>query len=59
MASDKKNADDNKFVDCAIAGNVDYLVTNDRHFRILSEIDCPKITVISIDEFVEILSKSP
>ncbi|MCB0266232.1 MAG: putative toxin-antitoxin system toxin component, PIN family [Calditrichaeota bacterium] len=55
----KKDADDNKFVDCAIAGNADYLVTNDRHFRILSEIDFPKITVISINEFVEILSKSP
>lgn len=27
--------DDNKFVDCAIAGNCNYLVTNDKHFNIL------------------------
>src|SRR4030042_3114857 len=24
--------DDNKFFDCAIAGNADYIVTNDKHF---------------------------
>src|SRR4030042_5237354 len=27
--------DDNKFVDCAVSGNADYLVTNDKHFDIL------------------------
>lgn len=43
--------DDNKFVDCAVAGNVDYLVTNDKHFDILKSIDFPKINVINIDEF--------
>ena len=25
--------DDNKFVDCAVAGNADYLVSNDKHFN--------------------------
>ena len=27
--------DDNKFVDCAVAVNADYLVTNDKHFAYL------------------------
>jgi uncharacterized protein len=26
--------DDDKFVDAAIAGNVDFIVTDDRHFRV-------------------------
>jgi putative PIN family toxin of toxin-antitoxin system len=30
--------DDNKFVDCALGANVDYLVSNDRHLRNLLKI---------------------
>lgn len=37
------DADDNKFVDCAVAANADYLITNDRHFDILDEISFPKV----------------
>lgn len=44
--------DDNKFVDCAIAGRVKYVVTNDRHFNVLKEISFPKVDIISIDEFL-------
>src|SRR5829696_5467820 len=33
-----QDADDNKFADCAIAANADYLVTNDKHFNILKQI---------------------
>jgi putative PIN family toxin of toxin-antitoxin system len=43
--------DDNKFVDCAISGNADYLVTNDRDFNILKDIKFPKVNVVNIDEF--------
>ena len=43
--------DDNKFVDCAISANAEYIVTNDRHFKVLEEIDFPKINILSIDEF--------
>ncbi|MCP4400555.1 MAG: putative toxin-antitoxin system toxin component, PIN family, partial [bacterium] len=50
--------DDNKFIDCAIAGNADFLVTNDRHFDILAQIDFPKIPRLTIDEFVVLLSKT-
>ncbi|HBJ77313.1 MAG TPA: putative toxin-antitoxin system toxin component, PIN family, partial [Porphyromonadaceae bacterium] len=37
--------DDNKFVDCAICGNAEYIVTNDTHFSILKTIPFPKISI--------------
>lgn len=43
--------EDNKFVDVAIAGKADYLVTNDKHFNILKELDSPQINVITLDDF--------
>lgn len=49
--------DDNKFVDLAVAGNVDYLVTNDRHFNPLKTLNFPKLTVVSLDEFKKIIGK--
>ena len=52
-----KDKDDNKFVDCAIAGNADYLVSNDKHFNCLRQIDFPKLNLLSIDEFIELLIK--
>lgn len=48
--------DDNKFVDCAIAGSADFIVTNDKHFNILKSIQFPKVYSISIDDFLRILS---
>ena len=39
--------DDNKFVDCAIAAGADYLVSNDAHFKVLSTISFPKLSVIA------------
>lgn len=53
IESDKE---DNKFVDCAIAGNADYVVTNDRHFNVLESIEFPKVLAISIDEFLKKLN---
>jgi putative PIN family toxin of toxin-antitoxin system len=47
--------DDNKFVDCAIAANVDYLVTNDKHFNVLKDIPFPKINIVRLEEFDIIL----
>lgn len=49
--------DDNKFVDCAIAGGVDYLVSNDRHFDVLKNIYFPPVTLLKIDGFMKILKK--
>jgi uncharacterized protein len=51
----KIDPDDNKFVDCAIASNADFIVTNDGHFKVLKDIPFPKVNVISIDDFIEIL----
>ncbi|MCQ2120288.1 MAG: putative toxin-antitoxin system toxin component, PIN family [Fibrobacter sp.] len=46
-----QDPDDNKFVDCAICGMAEYIVSNDRHFDILKSIDFPLVTVRSIQEF--------
>lgn len=43
--------DDNKFVDCAVAVDAEYIVTNDTHFNILKQIDWPRLTIIGIKEF--------
>jgi len=45
------DSDDNKFVDCYLISNSDVLVSHDKHFDILKEIDFPKVNVIQIDEF--------
>lgn len=44
--------DDNKFVDCAICGNAELLVTNDAHFDILKTIDFPKVEIIKLQEYI-------
>jgi len=49
--------DDNKFTDLAVAGNVDYLVTNDRHFNALKTLDFLKLTIVSLDEFKKVIRK--
>ena len=50
--------DDNKFVDCAIAANAKFIVTEDHHFNVLKEIDFPSVDVISIDDFLkEVMSR--
>ncbi|MBW7871516.1 MAG: putative toxin-antitoxin system toxin component, PIN family [Flavobacteriia bacterium] len=49
------DADDNKYCDCAIAGKADYIITEDKHFKVLEDIPFPKLKVVSIDEFLEIL----
>ena len=51
----QKDPDDNKFVDCAIAGNATYVVSNDSHFDILKEIDFPKIVLKRLQEFSAML----
>ena len=54
----KNDPDDNKFVDCAISSNVDYLLTNDRDFNILKKTAFPKINIVNIDEFKVEMGKS-
>ena len=47
--------DDNKFVNCAIAANAKYIVTEDHHFDVLKDIPFPHIEVISIEQFLDML----
>ncbi len=49
--------DDNKFSDCAVAANSDYIVTYDRHFRILRSIEFPPIAVLTLEDLHTILTK--
>lgn len=46
------DSDDNKFVDCAVAGNAKFIVTEDRHYDILQKIDFPKVEIIKLDEMM-------
>jgi putative PIN family toxin of toxin-antitoxin system len=46
-----KDEDDDKFVDCAIAANASYIVSHDKDFNILSQIDFPKVIVIDTNAF--------
>ena len=47
----QSDPDDNKFVDCAICGNAEIIVSNDAHFNILKQIGWPKLSVIRIEEY--------
>lgn len=48
--------DDNKFVDCALMANADFIITHDRHFKVLKKIPFPSVKVISLSKFKEILN---
>lgn len=50
------DADDNKFVDCAVASNADYIVTHDKDFKPLATVDFPSIEVLDISGFKELLT---
>lgn len=41
----QSDSDDNKFVDCCITVNAQYIVSNDRHFDILKHIEFPHVNV--------------
>lgn len=52
-----EDADDNKFVDCALNGNANFIVTDDRHFNILKELDFPRIEIIRTKDFVKLITE--
>lgn len=43
---------DNKFVDCAICGQAEYLVSNDKHFKVLNDIKFPPITLVTLQDYI-------
>lgn len=48
-----KDVDDNKFVDCAIVANADYIVTEDSHFNVLKGIPFPHVEIKRLHEFCQ------
>lgn len=50
--------DDNKFSDLAIASNADYLVSEDGDFRRLKLVGFPKVAVLRLAEFHQILNQN-
>ncbi len=48
-----EDEDDQKFVDCAVCGHADFLITNDKHFRILKDIEFPRLQVITGEAFIK------
>ncbi len=53
----EKDVDDDKFVDCAVSGNADYLVTDDKHFNTLSAVKFPLVRILRTGEFLEMIEK--
>ena len=53
----EKDPDDNKFFDCAVAANADYLVSEDKHFNVLKHIPFPSVNAIKTVEFKAVLEK--
>jgi len=51
----EQDPDDNKFIDCAIAANVDWLVTEDKHFLPLLQIPFPPLQLAGMDTFRSLL----
>jgi predicted nucleic acid-binding protein len=49
----KADPDDDKFVDCAVACNARFVVTDDTHFDVLKKVDFPKVDVIGLDEIIQ------
>lgn len=49
----EEDPDDNKFVDCAFAAAATFIVSNDKHFDVLKEVDFPKIPVIKLKAFLK------
>ncbi|GAA3963040.1 putative toxin-antitoxin system toxin component, PIN family [Hymenobacter antarcticus] len=53
-----RDPDDNKFVDCAIAANAGCIVSHDRDFLPLKDIEFPKMTVVDTYAFRVLLFPS-
>ena len=50
--------EDDKFVDCAIAGGADCIVTYDQHFDVLETIPFPRVSAITPEMFKHMLSQA-
>ena len=44
------------FVDCAICGQAEVLISNDAHFNALHQIGFPKVRLMKLQDFVALYS---
>ena len=51
----RNDHDDDKFVDCAFAANATYIVSDDKHYDVLKDVDFPKILVLKLKQFLGLL----
>ncbi|MBP3843113.1 MAG: putative toxin-antitoxin system toxin component, PIN family [Prevotella sp.] len=51
----EKDPDDNKFVDCAVAGQAKFIVTEDSHYKILQDLSFPKVDIIGLNDAMRLL----
>ena len=51
----KVDPDDNKFVDCAVAANAHFIVTDDHHYDVLVDMEFPKVSIIKLDSMMNLL----
>jgi putative PIN family toxin of toxin-antitoxin system len=49
------DADDNKFVDCALNGNAQFIITDDRHFNILKDVEFSDVEILRTQEFAQLV----
>lgn len=47
----ENDKDDNKFVDCYIASQADYIISNDRHIHQIKDNEFPPVSVLRYEEF--------
>lgn len=52
------DADDNKFVDCAVAANAELIVTNDKDFNPLKTIQWPRVEIMTIQDFIKVITRN-
>jgi putative PIN family toxin of toxin-antitoxin system len=46
--------EDNKFIDCVVASNAHFLISNDNHFNILKTIEFPAVSLLTLQEFEDL-----
>lgn len=52
----EQDPDDDKFANAYVASQADYLVTDDRHFRVVLASQFPQVRVVSAAEFMAVLA---
>lgn len=50
-----RDPDDNKYVDCCVAAEADFIVANDKHFSNLNGIEFPMVRYMDLQNFAQLL----